>query len=272
MQSDKITLRKIQLELLYNVQVICKKYDIRWFAVGGTLLGAVRHKGYIPWDDDLDIGMLQQDYEKFIKIASSELPNNMFVDNFYVDNSPYSYTKIRMKGTAFIERKMSNKIKHNEIFIDIFPYYYVPKSKFPFVVSNRLCNLLKQLLQIKNGIKPWRGENVLTVLKFIPLRCLSYCIPISYIKNVILRIQNKLTDSMYVCEQSVGNFGKKRFFKTDLCDLIDYPFENITVPGPKNFSRYLSTAYGNYMELPPIESRKGHDLIELKFSNFHSNS
>ena len=74
MQSDKITLRKIQLELLYNVQVICKKYNIRWFAVGGTLLGAVRHKGYIPRDDDLDIGMLQQDYEKFIKIAPSELP------------------------------------------------------------------------------------------------------------------------------------------------------------------------------------------------------
>ena len=114
---DAETLRKAQLkmvDILVAIDDICKKHDIEYFLAYGTLLGAVRHKGFIPWDDDCDICMMRADYEKFVQIAKRELPKNLFLQNSDTDpNFPRTMTKVRMKNTKLVEFDESENEKNN---------------------------------------------------------------------------------------------------------------------------------------------------------------
>lgn len=128
---DEKTLRKAQLkmvDILIEFDKLCIKYDIKYWISYGTLLGAVRHKGFIPWDDDCDICMMRADYNRFMKIAIKELPDNLILQNRKIDpNYPENMTKIRMKNTKYIEHGESENEKyHQGLFIDIFVFDYYP--------------------------------------------------------------------------------------------------------------------------------------------------
>lgn len=119
----------IELKMMSEFQRICSKYELRYFAIGGTLLGAIRHGGYIPWDDDMDFGMPREDYEKFIAVAREELPDGMILQCHETDKSFFiGHAKIRMDGTTAIRKfEIDNNIPyHQGIFIDVFPCDNVP--------------------------------------------------------------------------------------------------------------------------------------------------
>lgn len=111
----------VELNILKEVKRICEKHNIKYFAEGGTLLGAARHGGFIPWDDDIDVAMLRDDYNKFIEIAQSELPEHLFIQNSKTDIRPNLFTKIRDSRTTWIPKGNDLKLKNYGIFIDIFP-------------------------------------------------------------------------------------------------------------------------------------------------------
>ena len=126
-------LRKVQLtelEILEKIDEICKKNNINYFLIGGTLLGDVRHKGFIPWDDDIDIGMLREDYEKFINVC---LKNGALGKDYYLhcnesdDDYFIPFIKVKKNNTTFAEKNIENINTHKGIFLDIFPYDNVPK-------------------------------------------------------------------------------------------------------------------------------------------------
>ena len=126
-------LRKVQLtelKILEKIDEICKKNNINYFLIGGTLLGAVRHKGFIPWDDDIDVGMLREDYEKFINVC---LKNGALGKDYYLhcnesDNDYFiPFIKVKKNNTTFAEKNIENINTHKGIFLDIFPYDNVPK-------------------------------------------------------------------------------------------------------------------------------------------------
>ena len=114
-------MQKIELEMLLEVDRICKKFNIRYFLIAGTLLGAIRHKGFIPWDDDIDIIIPLNDYIKFCKVAEKELNKNYFLQNYKTDFTAMWYTKIRKNNTTAIQANHKNKLHHQGIWIDIFP-------------------------------------------------------------------------------------------------------------------------------------------------------
>ncbi len=120
----------IELEMLNEVDRICKKHGIRYYLCGGTLLGAVRHSGFIPWDDDLDIFFPRKDYIKFAEIAPKELPDTMFYQDWHNEfDYPYNFAKIRMNGTKFCQNEIQHLNMHQGIFIDIFPLDSVPVNE-----------------------------------------------------------------------------------------------------------------------------------------------
>ena len=135
------TLKKlhiVEVEILDEIDRVCKKNNIEYFLIGGTLLGAIRHKGFIPWDDDLDVGMTRENYEKFINIAPNELDSKYYLDNFKTNtNCHLPFSKIRKNNTTMDEEATKNFNNHKGIFVDIFPFDKL-KDKFSFFTKLRV--------------------------------------------------------------------------------------------------------------------------------------
>ena len=129
-QEQLQKMQEVELDLFKAFIEVCEKLQLKYYLLGGTLLGAVRHKGFIPWDDDIDVGMPRKDYEIFIQKAQDLLPEHYFVQNCYTDGKlPMAFCKIRNSNTTFIETSVKDfKINHG-IFIDIFPLDYYPQDK-----------------------------------------------------------------------------------------------------------------------------------------------
>lgn len=125
MEYSKVDLELVQLceeLILEEVDKICIKHNIQYFVGGGTVIGQKRHGGFIPWDDDIDINMSRNDYDKFLEVASRELPDYLFLQNHRTDvNFSKLYTKVRLKDTKFVEYQYRNSEMEQGIYIDIFP-------------------------------------------------------------------------------------------------------------------------------------------------------
>lgn len=217
---DNETLRKVQLaqlEIGKEIKRVCDENGIKYFLDSGTLLGAIRHKGFIPWDDDMDMGMLREDYERFIEIAPKELKPEYFLQTWKTDKSyPYAFAKIRKKGTVFIEAVSQKTNAHNEIFVDVFPYDIYPDDETVRTKLTKKIMLLKYSLWMKDGMTPWlRHKSVLDRLlvkaKYVP----HYFYALTHSRDAMIAEYEKLMPmhnaetSKYYVEQSGGTpFGK----------------------------------------------------------------
>ena len=160
-------LRKVEMEILDEIVRICKENDIEYFLTGGTLLGAVRHKGYIPWDDDIDIGMLRKDYDKFINVCKTALDKKYFLDCFETNKEYYlPFAKIKKNNTLFDEELTHHLSNHKGIYVDIIPFENERKSES--ITQDIQAVLVKNIIEtmfVKKKIK--------TIIKytlfFIPL-------------------------------------------------------------------------------------------------------
>lgn len=155
-QQDEITLKKIHAVLMIiakEIKRICEKHNIHYFMLAGTQLGSVRHKGFIPWDDDMDLGMLREDYDKFLEICKTELDH----EHFYVQNLDSEsgfgkfYTRILLKNTYLTYDYIENVTGERGFFVDIFPYDNTPKSK---ILQKKQCMIMSfalRLIKEKSG-------------------------------------------------------------------------------------------------------------------------
>lgn len=245
-------LKTLQLGILTDVDSFCRSQNLRYSLAYGTLLGAVRHKGFIPWDDDIDIWMLREDYEKFRRIYKS--------DRYYlVDSSSHvelPYGKVCDNETILIEN--ANHSFSPGVFIDIFPVDFLPideKERKKVKKNIRRLYQVKTLKEIKVNITRCLYKNLLLV----SLKVLTS--PIAYD-----RILYMLTDTMRMphfqnamCLTDYNDFTKDICFPTDAFNnLIDIQFEDREFKSVACYDAVLTSAYGNYMELPPFEKRVTH--------------
>ena len=261
---DTKILRKAQLkmvDILLEFDRICKKYDIEYWISYGTLLGAVRHKGFIPWDDDCDICMMRNDYNKFMEIASKELPDNLIIQNHKIDPYyPGNMTKIRMKNTKFVEYDESeNERYHQGIFIDIFIFDY-----YPSYVANIL-----NCMNIINRFKTKRTEYPKGSVMRIGIQVLSL-IPYA-LYTTIAKVLNYTSipfksNSDYKYIGLEVNCSDRKYYDKSLVFPLKRQvyFEGYVFNTPYNHEEILRKMYGDYMVLPKPNNRRGHArYIEL---------
>lgn len=247
-------IRRHQLKMLEMVKVldkICKKHDIPYFLYGGTLLGAIRHNGFIPWDDDLDVALRRKDYLRLMKVLPHELPDHIALQTNKTDkNYFYFFAKLRDKKSLLDEGNYYEEFfKYRGIFIDIFPFdkqrlwvHYLgkPMQGYAYKLS-------------REGKK---AKTTIRKIRFITRfnRCISF---------PILRFISRIT------------FGKTFTYdygipfhivydEKDIFPLSEHLFEDILLPIPGNSDRMLQTQYGDYMQLPDLNSLQGH-VSKLEF-------
>ncbi len=264
---DNDTLNKmhnIHLDILKEFIRICNKYELRYFLLGGSCLGAVRHKGFIPWDDDIDVGMPRDDYDKFMEVAVKELPEYYFLQNPDTEpDYPMCFAKIRDSRTTFIERSVSHLNINHGIYFDIFPLDGLTTGtlfelKYKFYYLN---------LQKAYNISDYRRGIARVVYKIIS----------SFIPDY-RRARNKMTklvkrrsyDTSEIITNYFGAWGKKeRHPRKCFGDGSCGSFEGIDVRLPLDTDFYCRGLYGDYMKLPPEDKRVSHHnctVIDLEHS------
>lgn len=271
---NNIELRKLQLvelEILKEIDRVCSKYNIKYWLTGGTLIGAIRHNGFIPWDDDIDIAMFRNDYEKFIKIAPYELSDQFYMQNWETElNFVYPYTKIRKNNTILLETGSERASIHHGVFVDIFAYDKFPLHKLDLMKIKFTMQILFRMMLAKGGFTPWRGINHINYYKkllYALLNIVSKFISIQSMKNIYrkyVQIANK-TNSDYVFNSCEINDEKHPIPEEYVKKVVLHRFEDAQFYIPAEYDKLLRHFYGDYMQLPPPEKREGHhNIVELK--------
>lgn len=244
----------IQLDMLYKVQQICDKHNIKWWIDAGTLLGAVRHRGFIPWDDDVDIVMFRDDYDKFLEVARIELKDPYFLQTDWTDKVFYCHTKIRRTDTTGILTKdtLANFDFNQGIFIDIFPLDTVPSDD-----ENAYRNYVEHLWMMKNELllarsRWWMYErdNEMLYDKCLHLRD-AFDIVRKYYRD------SDFTDVANLSLPSIRNEIRKN--KSEFDETVYVDFEMLKVPAPGGWHTILTRLYGDYMT--PVQGGSKHGTL-----------
>lgn len=255
-------LQAIELEMLVEVDRICRKHDIKYSIDGGTLLGAIRHGGFIPWDDDADVIMNRDAYEKFVSVLNKELDKERFYfqDFRLTEGYRWGYGKLRRIGTSFIREKQEHMPYEQGVFLDIFVCDNVPNNYFIRCLCNFHSYLYRKAFYSKVGVEKTDGvtRKIYQLLNLIPESKLKK----SYVKYINFR-NRKRTDWVKCLTFPACNktFGYKRSWYEDT---IEIEFEGVKLMGSRDYDGYLKFLYGDYMKLPPKEKRKIHPVSEIK--------
>ena len=265
-EENVIKLRRAQLMIAKEIKRICDLNNINYFLDSGSMLGAVRHSGFIPWDDDMDIGMCCDDYEKFISIAPKELDNRFFLDNYETNKSnPLVFSKVRLKGTTYIENIGNKNLEHNEIFVDVFPYYYISDNITERKIEGLEMAFLAQAIMSKSGYKVWKGKGLKKRLKFLPTDIVGKVCTTHYLRAKVNRLYSKHHNTKMMGIQAGSCYGYWYFPESVLRKTVKHKFEDEEFDIPQEYDYFLKTAYGDYMKLPPENERVTHQILPLDF-------
>lgn len=264
-------IQKTELEVLQEIIRICEILDIDYFLIDGAALGAVRHKGFIPWDDDIDVGMTRADYRIFLARAPTLLNRKYYLQTPYRGcKNPYFYTKIRVKGTKFVEYCNRELDIPQGIYIDICPFDEVPDREWLNKIQFYKCQFLIRLFVLRQS--PDLSAPPETIQRKM----------LSVIRKRLHRIMQKVPYRMIAVplERETRRYNgtgqnalaflhypirkTDYIYKKELYELKEQKFNGLTVKIPHDCETYLTRHYGNYTKWPAPEKRYGHKPCQFK--------
>ena len=253
--------KRIILNILINFDCFCRDNNLKYYLSGGTLLGAIRHKGFIPWDDDIDVCMPRKDYEQLIKIFPKIYRNKFILKCIEYKNFKYPFIKIVNINTKIINKYVNNEMENN-LWIDILPVDGLPQNNNDLKRIYKSVKFYRKLLML-NFANIGEGKTLLKQV-FKPLFILfakfigvNRCI--TEIEKIAKAYDYDKSD--YVGAITWGLYGVgERMKKSEFEKTVYVDFEGYKFPTFSCWDSYLKALYGDYMKLPPVEKRKTHDM------------
>lgn len=269
-EEEKLNhLKEVLLEILKDYIQICDKYHLTYFATGGTAIGALRHQGFIPWDDDIDVCMLREDYDKFMEVAPKEMGDKyVFMDAHTEPSYPLMFGKMMKKGTKFVEQANQKANYPQGIFIDIFPYDQTPEDETlrkkwqakTWKIGRKHVLTLTGEPMLPSGMNPALKavarvacavvHGIFKLVHYTPDK--TYAEYLKWARSCPEPESDLYIDYSYITGENLMIRTKEAF------PTVDVPFCDTTVKLPKNYDSFLRPEYGDYMQLPPEEARHNH--------------
>lgn len=250
-------LKRIQLDILDHIAAVCASNNIRFFLCGGTLLGAVRHSGYIPWDDDIDIALMRDDYEKLISI----LRRGEGIYKVYSCRTdkqfPYRCAKLYDSRTVLHEEADLGLFGENGVYVDIFPIDSVPQHR----VAQKLYYLFIYIFICMHTLKVVSVTPTRSLYKNIILKISKFLLKCTTLNQLARLIDNlaRVKFSSCFCGRVAMGYGLRQIVPCAVyASSRGMRFENKEYPVPAGYHRLLSQVYGDYMQLPPAAQRRTH--------------
>lgn len=250
------------LNILDEIVVICEKHNLKYYLIGGTLLGAIRHKGFIPWDDDLDIIMPREDYVKLTEQYFKELPPEYKLDWFNTNpNYNHIFAKIYNVNTLFEEELSENVHSKRGIFVDIFPMDVSNGYSLEVLIRKKIVNQINRLLVLSELKDEQTGLTKLLLQLFDAKQLQKMAL-------FVMEWKSKKGGKYY------SNFGSQYNIKRQTHPIVNFgsgvkkTFEDRIYNCPCNYEEVLTSIFGkNYMEIPPADKRRTHYPFRVKFSD-----
>ena len=242
------------LEVMKYIDRVCRENNIVYYIMGGTALGAIRHGGFIPWDDDLDIFMTPTEYTKFKKMMEAENNQKFMLQEWRTTPSYLEYAKVRMNGTTFIEESFKNRRDlHQGIYVDIMMLHKVPKRKEiqKLVYYESKFVTLYALTQRNWKAKSDVQQIIVKLLKLLPCKLL-----VRMFYKRIYKNEEMTKDFMYCYWITPAKFHSGLFAPEFFAESVDIPFEDTKLLGSTHIKEYLEYRYGDYMKLPSLEQQR----------------
>lgn len=263
-------IQAIILSIFKYIDVLCRENKIPYYAIGGTCIGAIRHKGFIPWDDDLDIAIPIEYYDRFLELAAKSLPDHLEVFNGWrIKKYPHLFSKIVDNRTTFIETwERSIPTLYKGVFVDVMPLCGIPDNiceQESLLKRFRYLGMMNIFRRDIGGSKKRRIAEVLLCIQKPFVKFHAYLDEIYKLYRA--RPLNKSLYTGYVwhigLDQSPNLIFNTKLFK----DSVDIPFENTTISCPAGYHEYLTKQFGDYMIPPRHNEQKQHDgIVDLKRS------
>lgn len=275
-EEDNSKLRKLQLaelDILHIFIDICNKHNLRYYLIGGTMLGAIRHKGFIPWDDDTDVGMPRPDYEKLIEIVYDELPDGYDFLNYKTKPNYRRYFSRIVNTRVKVYNNSNSKEIIEDAWLDIFPYDGMPSNKIALNFHFWKMTVLRFFYhasvfdELVNLNRPDRAWYLKLAIKFLYITHIGSGLNSKKIMSSLEKklISNNYNDSKYIVNFFGAKIKEEVIPKEWLGEDSKYQFEDIMACGPQNYDSFLTHFYNDYMKLPSPENRDKHNITRIDY-------
>jgi len=255
-------LQQVEFDLFRIFAETCEKLNLNYFLVCGSALGAKRHGGFIPWDDDLDVGMYREDYNKFIELAPPLLPEGIFLQNYHSDPEYRNiFSKLRNSNTTYIEKTVQHLNINHGIYIDVFPLDGYPQSALE---QKWLAFEMKYYVYaLLSGFS--KSTSLKGTLANLPFRMLGYP---RRVKQTLMKYESVISkypikDTKLVCNHGTW-YGKRNYIPKEFYGKGSViSFEGYPAKVPEDIENYLKTLFGDWQTPPPPEKQRGHHFYEI---------
>lgn len=262
--TDLRHLQLVVLDIARDIDKLCRDAQVEYYLGGGGAIGAIRHKGYIPWDDDLDFLMTYDHYQKFINVCKQRLDQEKYV--LELDPAGIPCLKIKLKGTKVVEKgKKNDNPEANNIFLDVFCLDKAPDKEWQQRWQYFFGKLyIAYAMRFEDYIVPSKWKKWLISLAGL----LQINFVRKFVLNQINAYNGRSSVNYYACLWGITRFKNTFTAKEVYGKPLYVPFEDTSLPVPEKYDEYLTQFFGNYMQLPPVEKRVAPHIESIDFGKY----